>query len=123
VARSLVVCEDHDSEGVCDDCGTRFEAQLHLECVVCKHSIEGPVKYLMSLHPAVSSMYIEHGVPFTSERDFMKMRSPGLWPVGEQTQSVVSVDPPAVRVTLTYEGGELSYVIDENLELTEVTAE
>jgi DNA-binding transcriptional ArsR family regulator len=122
VARSLVICDDHDPEGVCDDCGTRFEAYLHLECVVCKHWISGPVNYLMRLHPAVSSMYIERGVPFTYEPETMMMRPAGLWPVGELTQSVVSVDPPAVRVTLTYEGGELSYVIDENLELTEVTA-
>lgn len=122
VARSLVICDDHDPEGVCDDCGTRFEAHLQLECVVCKHWISGPVDYLMSLHPAVSSMYIERGVPFTYEPETMMKRPAGLWPVGKRTQSVVSVDPPAVRVTLTYEGGELSYVIDEDLELTDVTA-
>ncbi|MFB6354389.1 MAG: hypothetical protein ABEJ92_09925 [Halobacteriales archaeon] len=123
VTRSLVICDAHDSDGVCAGCGSRFEARIELECVVCKQFAQGPVRTLMSFHPDVLALYIEHDIPFAYEPDPKTMLTPRLWPDGELEQAVLSDEPAAVRVTLEYDRGELAYTIDAALELSDVTIE
>lgn len=123
VTHSLLICDDHDFDGPCETCGSRFEARIELTCAVCKHFAHGPVRSLMSYHPAVRSLYIDHDVPFAYNPDPLTLLTRRLWPSGDIEQSVVSADPPAVRVTLGYEGGSIAYTVDENLDITDITTE
>lgn len=123
VTHSLLVCDDHDPEGLCKTCGSRFEARIELTCAVCKHFAHGPVRTLMSYHPAVLSLYIDHGISFAYEPDPMTLLTRRLWPAGELEQEVVSVDPPAVRVTHESDGASMAYTVNEDLDVVEVTTE
>lgn len=121
VARSLEICDSHDSEGQCETCHSRFQARIELECVVCKQFAQGPIRTLMGLHPSVVSLYIDEGVPFSFEPDEVSHRTHRLHPDGELNQEVLSVEPAAVKVTLDYDGGQIAYTVDEELAITDVS--
>lgn len=121
VTRILLVCDDHDPEGVCEVCESRFEARIELTCVVCKQFAHGPVRTLMSFHSAVLSLYIDHDIAFTYDPDPTTLLTRRLWPAGDLDQEIVSVDPPAVRVTLESDGATLAYTVTGALDITDVT--
>lgn len=113
-------CPEHESGGVCGECGNRFAAWARFECRVCKrHGIASP-KTLALFHPAVVSFYDDHGVTIrvqaeefeTGRRVFEHMHDHGL--------DVVSTDPPEVAVTASMNGEAIRLTFDETASVVDI---
>lgn len=121
VDSDLLVCDDHtsDPDEVCPNCGRKDDIMAVYQCTVCKYSTAGPPSSVVSQHPAVISFYYDHGVDFQYNLDFQSVtRMFELEEAHEQT--IASTDPIRVRVTIQFEGDELTLVLDENLTVREV---
>ena len=58
----LECCTDHDTTGICENCGTKFAVLAWFECRICKnHNVSSP-KALALFYPAVIAFYDDHGV-------------------------------------------------------------
>lgn len=118
VDTSLEICEDHDSEGPCDNCGAVWPINFRSRCRVCKRSSGGPPNWMVGFHPDVVGFYSERGVQYQFASDG------GFGPTvldPENEQTVVSDDPLRVRITYEYEGDQLEVLIDEEMNVLEVT--
>ena len=119
VDRILLVCEDHDPDGVCERCGREFAAMALVSCRVCKNHHAAPPSTVVVHHPAVVSFYYERGVALQYEVDDAERVRERSELVAEHEQEVVSTDPPRVEVTVRYEGDELRLTLDEELDVVE----
>lgn len=119
--RSLDVCDDHGSEGICDNCGRRFGAMARFRCPVCKNHHTSTPRTLVAEHPAVIAFYYERGVPLQYETvDFESGKRAGNL-VGNHEQEVVSTDPVRVRIVVDYADDTLELVVDESLSVLEIS--
>jgi len=120
ITQSLDVCADHDAEGVCDRCGRQFAVQAQFRCPVCKNHHEAPPRTVVLHHPAVIAFYYERGVNVQyDDGSFESLRRRGEL-ISDHEQELVSEEPPRVRVTIRYEGDELSLLLDETLDVVEI---
>lgn len=88
--------------GVVEDDGERV--LVHLDCDGCGYRIQTPVTMTVLDHPAVVSLYHDHGVD---------LRDRPVWNVGEEwRETLLSTDPVAVRVSTSVGGDELSLYVD-----------
>lgn len=116
---SLDICKDHAAEGLCDTCGREWALTVRAQCPVCKNHETGPPYWFLSVHPEVIGFYNERGVPLQYEiGDYEGLQRL----MGEYEQELVSDDPPRVRVAYEYEGDRLEVLIDEKMNVLEVTA-
>lgn len=117
----LEVCDEHDpGEGdICPACGRGPEIVAFYECNVCKFSIGGyPSAYVIQ-HPAVLSFYYERGVNLQYNLDFEGVKR--LLALGEShEQTLESREPLRIRVTVRYQGDELTLLLDEEMRVVEV---
>lgn len=121
VDSTLEICEDHGSEGgICPNCGRLYEASARFECTVCKFTTGGPPGSIVSQHPAVISFYSDHGVELQYDLDYERVKQL-VTLVMDHGEEVVSVDPPEVRVTVGYEGDEISLLVDGDAKVIEVS--
>lgn len=119
VERSLSVCADHESEGVCGICHSRFEATAELECEVCRQFLVGPV-WMTTHHPEMRSLFREYGVPFSVPPRAETACGGREKPIGDLSHEVLSADPPRVQVRLTHDDGTVSYTVDAALSVGDV---
>lgn len=113
---SLSICENHASEGMCDKCGRVWPVTARQRCPVCKKHERGPPYYFVTMHPAVIGFFNERGVTLQYESDSNEVN------LGETVeQKLASEDPPRVQVTFEYEGDRLALLVDEELNVLEVT--
>jgi hypothetical protein len=121
---TLDICEEHEpaSDGRCPTCG-RSDAVLAREaCTVCKSAGAGSPGIKILFHPAVVSFFYERGVDvgFTGDTDFDDaIRILNL--AEEFGEEVLSVDPPRVRVTVSHGGDEIHLLLDEDMNVLDVT--
>lgn len=121
VETELDVCENHDPEpgDTCSNCGRRDGILALYRCSVCKFSTGGKPSALVSQHPAVVAFYYDHGVDLQYDLDFEKVRR--VFELGEaHEQTLESTEPLRVRVTIQYEGDEMSLLLDEDMSVIEV---
>lgn len=119
VEHSLHICEAHDSQDgeTCPTCDRRFEVGARFVCTVCKSANICPVSKAVMVphHPEIEEFLVDRGVvpafPYLTE-------IPGL----EIEEAVVSSDPPEVRMTLTAEGDQLKLLVDEEVNVVEVSS-
>jgi DNA-binding transcriptional ArsR family regulator len=120
VEARLETCSDHDSDGICENCGRVHAFWARFQCRVCKdHHVTTPA-VLTVFHPAVIAFYHEHGVsPRWHAREFE-----GLPQVGEDEvdhQMVLTSEvPPRVEVTVCLDGDELGLTFDETVAVVNV---
>lgn len=112
------------ADGSCPSCGGAVERRLaldderpraSLECTVCGAAIECPVTLTVLTHPAVVSLYHAHGVDLADRP---------LWNVGhEWRETVLSDEPPCIRVSTRVEDEELVLLVGRDLSVgyTELT--
>lgn len=106
------VCEDHDPDGVCENCGARSPVRVSYTCAVCKHAwMLGP-KLTVVTHPAVVGFYHEHDVEF-DVGDPAESRIEG-W-----EEELVSRDPLTVRLTIPVADAELRLTLDEEMNVVD----
>lgn len=121
---SLDGCEDHDAtaEEVCPNCG-RIDPVFSREiCTVCKSWAEGSPGFKLLVHPAVVAFYYDHGVEvgFTGNTGYTTLlRMIDI--VENLEQEVVATSPPRVRATFSHGGDDLHLLLDEELNVLEVT--
>lgn len=116
VDTSLAVCEDHDDDGICEACGSRFLGILTCVCVSCKFAWRCPSYAWVSNHPALVSFYYRHGVEHVPSTWAAIKRGLG-W-----REERISTDSPSLRLTIEHDGERLRFVIDHVGAVTEVDA-
>ena len=118
VDTSLQICEEHAAEGLCDNCGAVFAILFRSRCRVCKDWHGGPPKWMVNFHPDVVGFYSERGVQyqFTSDAGF----GPHVLDLDNE-QKVVSDEPLRVGLRYEYEGDRLEVLVDEEMNVLEVT--
>jgi hypothetical protein len=118
---SLDICEDHAGDGLCPNCDLIPPATVRFRCSVCKRIHHLMPFSLVRLHPAGIAFFWEQGIPVVYEGDVQDL--PGYPEHGiskEVETSVISLDPPRVRVTVQLGDAELQAVVDENLDVREI---
>ena len=119
VDRMLLVCEDHDPEGVCESCGRQFAAMALVSCRVCKNHHAAPPSTVVVHHPAVIAFYYERGIDVHYDLTDVESVRQRADLVAEHEQEVVSTDPPRVEVTIRHEGDERQLTLDGELAVVE----
>lgn len=117
---SLDICEDHASQGMCDNCGRSLAIIAHLECSVCKNYHGAPPHSLVKHHPAVVGFYYERGVPIQYEVDDVETGRQASIHFADHEQELISAEPPRVRVTIQCEGDSMELILDENLTVIDI---
>lgn len=121
IERSLHICDDHASEGVCTTCGRRPALMAHFRCPVCKDHHSAPPYKIVAQHPAVIAFYYERGISLQYEvDDFERLRRRENL-IAEHDQELVSENPIRVRVEVRHEGDELSLMLDEEMNVIDVS--
>jgi hypothetical protein len=115
VDAALAVCSDHESGGICENCGRAHAFWARFECRVCKdHHVTTP-SVLSVFHPATVAFYYDHGVvPRWHARAFEGLRQVGAHEVDHE-MVLVAEEPPRVEVTVGLEGDELALTFDETV--------
>lgn len=125
IERWLNVCPEHASEGMCPNCGQRYDVMVRFRCPVCKaHSEVVPsCSWLVMHHPSVVAFYHDRGIPVqyeSAERGSFQPRFQEIDHGEEIEYELVSTDPPRVRVTFRHEGDELALTLDEGVNVVDV---
>lgn len=115
IERELQVCAEHDPEGVCTNCGRRFDAMVAFTCRVCKNHELAPPRTVVTHHPGVVAFYHERGVDFQYEVSDFAGLSPLKRLVGDHEQELLSTDPVRILVRVPYDGDVLRLTLDEDL--------
>jgi translation initiation factor IF-1 len=109
----LEVCTDHDSAGICEQCGKKYAAWVRFQCRVCKrHGISSP-KILALFHPAVVSFYDDHSVSIRIQADEFENTCRIFGYMHDHEMKLVSEDPIRIRVTAALDGDEIRLTFDE----------
>lgn len=120
VDASTHVCEDHDSGGICSECGRRDAIQARWVCSVCKNAGHGPPAGNLVLHPRVAAFYAERGLEVGYDTNDFDGIVRTLRAMARQEQELASTDPLRVRVTVPYDGDELCLLVDETMTVLDV---
>lgn len=121
VERALEVCDDHDDEGRCANCGRRVETIARLRCTVCKDWARATLGVVAKYHPAVISLCHEHGLDLQYGINDLGHFNERL----ERTSSSVehvSADPRRLRVTTEIDGEAVWLELDETLAVVDAGA-
>lgn len=113
-AISVDICEEHASAGLCDNCGREWAITARERCPVCKNHETGPPFYFVARHPAVIGFFYDRGAPLQYDRDGASLTDSAV-------QELVSEQPPRLQVAYEYEGDRLEMLVDQELNVLEVT--
>jgi ribosomal protein L37AE/L43A len=117
---SIHVCEDHDPDGICPNCGRRDEIQARWVCTTCKNAGHGPPGQNLALHPRVVAFYADRGLDIGYDTNDFGTVVRMLEAMSTHEQEVVSTDPTRVRVTIRYEGDRFCVIIDDSMTIVRV---
>lgn len=116
----LECCPDHESDGICDRCGSKFAVLARFECQVCKnHNVSSP-QALVLFHPAVIAFYETHGVStrFRADDPVSVRQVFGL--MDSHDVVLIADDPPRAEVTVTSHDEEIRLIFDETASVVTV---
>jgi DNA-binding transcriptional ArsR family regulator len=120
VERSLVHCDDHDSQGTCDACGRRPRLAATLGCTVCKERALTTIGSVAKYHPAAVAFLYERGLQLQyGANDLAHIRR--RLERGETDWALLAEDPIAVRVTIELDGDELWIDLEADLTVRDVS--
>ena len=112
---SIDICDDHqpdwDEYEYCENCGSIFWILVSHVCEQCKYRWTMPVSNYLTMEPAVTAFYYEHGVEFdfaTSEQFSLLL---------DVEKELVSENPLRIRLTIPLEGDQLSLTYDGRMEV------
>jgi len=117
---SIHICEDHDPDGICPDCGRRDEIQARWVCRTCKNAGHGPPGPNLVLHPRVMAFYADRGLDIGFDATDFGTIVRTLKAMSDHEQEVVSTDPIRVRVTIRYGDDQLRMIVDESTNVVAV---
>lgn len=111
---SLQICEEHSSDGGCDNCRHMAAITAQSRCRACKTAPRAPPYWRVAMHPEVIAFFYERGTPLLYASD-------AAHPPEDADQELVSDDPLRVQVTYECDGDRLEVLVDEELTVLEVT--
>lgn len=117
---SVDIRDDHDADGVCDECGRLPAVMAQFVCPVCKKWMGAPPYKLVTHHPAVIGSYYDRGISIQYDVDDFERLLRREILVADHHQTVVSRDPLRVEVTIRYAGDELHVTVDGRIEAIDV---
>lgn len=122
VDKTVAVCEEHHAPPgeLCAACGTWNEVRVSFVCSVCKNSGSYPAWVAVFDHPAIVGFYYDHGFEMTFGLDDPEDCAE-LWRRLIRDQELVSRGPLRVQVTVTAGDDVLRLLLDDDLEVIEVT--
>lgn len=116
----LECCTDHDSTGICDQCGAQFASLARFECQICKnHNVSSP-KALALLHPTVVAFYEQRGISTRIHADDVESVQRVFDLMESHNVEVIGDDPARAEVTVTSSGDEMRLVFDETASVVNV---
>lgn len=117
----LLACDDHDSsEGHCEACGRLEPVTARRECRICKNFGGGTLRRLALFHPAVVSLYDDHGVSTRVRADDHEAAREVYERMNSHEVELVSADPPRAAVTVRLGDDEVRLTVDETAQIVDV---
>lgn len=117
---SIHICEDHNPDDICPNCGRRDQVKARWICTICKNAGHGPPGANLVLHPRVVAFYANHGFEIGYNTTDFETIVRILRSMSDHQQELVSKEPPRVRVTIRYGGDELCLLIDDSMNVVHV---
>lgn len=115
VEHSVVVCETHDAtDGRCDECGIRFEANVRITCTNCLFDESIYIPAYLVVHIELRGFMIEHGIDPASPEGFD-------FPLAAVDEMVLSHDPFEARYTFTADDDTLALTVNADLSVIDAT--
>lgn len=112
---SITICDDHQPDWeeyqFCENCESIFRMIVSHVCEQCKYRWSMPISNYLTIEPAVSAFYYEHGIAF----DFATPEQFGL--LLDVEKELISENPRRIRLTIPLEGDELSLTFDGRMEV------
>lgn len=112
VERTVVVCEEHDSDsGVCDACDRRYAVAVDTQCTNCLLEMDDTILGLHLLAtPELQGFLMEHGLdPIAPSYERLFGR------IAPYEEDIRSLDPLDARITFGVEDEEITLAVDEEL--------
>ncbi|MFB6243240.1 MAG: hypothetical protein ABEH80_03995 [Halobaculum sp.] len=102
VARELVSCSDHDTDGICEACGTTLPVTVSLCCRVCGHQRLAPVPFTRTDSPLVAAAFTD------PDNGWERFAATLGWPVesvpvDDGGECRVRVEPPETDAVLWFD--------------------
>lgn len=119
VDRWLDCCADHESDGICGECGTRFAVLARFECRTCKnHNVSSP-RALVMFHPAVTGFYENHDVSTRFRADDIESVRRIFDLMESHEVRIKTEDPPRAEVVVSHDNDEVRLTFDESVTVTD----
>jgi hypothetical protein len=116
VDHEVRVCEDHDDEGLCDACESRYAARVVVECTNCIFEVGGALVLGILDDTALLAFLTEHGLDPISPASVRRVNR-----VHEDyAEEIRSTEPFEARLTFEADGDELTLTIDGSLRVVDV---
>lgn len=113
-------CPDHNSTGACEDCGLTFPHSAWFQCRTCEHYLTSMPHRLALLHPAVVSLYDDHGVSTRVRVDDFEHARRIYDLMLEHDVEIVAEEPARVAVTASMDGDTVRLIFDETMSVINV---
>ncbi len=112
---SINICDDHqpdwDEYQYCENCESIFRIIVSHICEQCKYHWAMPVSNYLTMEPAVTAFYYEHGIEF----DFSTPEQFSL--LLDIEKELLSEDPLRIGITISLEGDELDLTFDGRMDV------
>ena len=110
VRTEIDACSDHENDGVCSNCRSRFAALLRASCPNCPYNVGGAAGLGLLSTPELLSFMLDHDLDPLSPRSVIRQDHF----LNEYEEEVLSTDPLRVRLTFSADGDTLSLCLDES---------
>jgi hypothetical protein len=114
VERSLAICDDHESEGMCANCGRHVGSIARMHCTVCKDWAQTTMGGVAKYHSRVVAFCYDRGLELQYGFNDLEHINERLQRSDSDVEQL-SDDPLRVRVTTKLDGDEVWIELDENL--------
>ncbi|MEZ3162452.1 helix-turn-helix domain-containing protein [Halorubrum sp. RMP-47] len=116
VRTELDGCRDHDDEGVCSDCRSRFAVLLRADCPNCPYRVGGAAALGLLSAPELLAFMLDHGLDPFSPRSVLRHDRV----LNEYDERILSMNPLRVELTFSADGDTLSLRVDEHGDVVDV---
>jgi DNA-binding transcriptional ArsR family regulator len=116
----LECCPDHDQNGICERCGTKFSVLARFQCQTCKnHNVSSP-KALALFHPAMMAFYEDHGISTRVRADDPESVRRVFGLMDDHEVQIIAEEPLRATVTASVDNNEIRLTFDETATVASV---
>ncbi|GAB7009555.1 DUF7351 domain-containing protein [Halorubrum trueperi] len=118
VETELDACSDHEDDGICSNCRSSFAVVLTASCTNCLYHVGSAAALGLLSSPALLGFMLDHDVDPLSPRSVCRLDRF----FSGYDETIRSLDPLRVVLTLSLDGDELTLHVDENGDLVDVSS-